>query len=153
MKKIIDGRRYDTDTAKAVGSYSNDLGFNDFDFIRETLYQKRTGEFFLYGKGGARTRYSETVGQNTWAAGERIVPLDFEDAREWAEKCLSADTYEEIFGPADEGGEKETIGLSLHPSTVKKLRNEAGRTGQTMSDVVADLIESIGFPENPDGAR
>lgn len=45
MKKIINGRRYDTDRAKEVGYdyYSNP---GDFSYWRETLYRKNTGEFF-----------------------------------------------------------------------------------------------------------
>ncbi len=48
MKKIINGKRYDTETAKLIGSdgYSNP---SDFNYWSEDLYQKKTGEFFLYG--------------------------------------------------------------------------------------------------------
>ena len=51
MQKIIRGKKYDTDTAKEVCCYSNNLPFGDFDWIQETLYVKRTGEYFLHGKG------------------------------------------------------------------------------------------------------
>ena len=53
MQKIIRGKKSDTDTAKEVCCYSNNLPFGDFDWIQETLYVKRTGEYFLQGKGGA----------------------------------------------------------------------------------------------------
>ena len=66
MQKIIRGKKYDTDTAKEVCCYSNNLPFGDFDWIQETLYVKRTGEYFLHGKGGARSKYAKADG-DLWA--------------------------------------------------------------------------------------
>ena len=51
MKKIINGRLYNTESAKKVGYYNNGRIYNDFSFFEETLYRKRTGEFFLHGEG------------------------------------------------------------------------------------------------------
>lgn len=101
MKKIINGKMYNTETATFVGidSYSYP---SDFNWWEEELYKKKTGEFFLYGKGGAMSRYSEACGQNSWCGGSQIVPLSTTDARLWAEKHLTADEYESIFGPAEE---------------------------------------------------
>ena len=56
----------------------------------------------LFGEGGARTRYARQVGSSTWSGGEEIRPLTIDEAREWAEKHLSADEYETIFGPVSE---------------------------------------------------
>ncbi len=53
MKKIINGKRYDTDTAEAVGYWDSKVGKSSFRWYEETLYQKRGGEFFLYGYGHA----------------------------------------------------------------------------------------------------
>ena len=47
MKKIIRGRQYDTDTAQRIGSWDNGLSGTDLEYTSETLYRKRTGEFFL----------------------------------------------------------------------------------------------------------
>ena len=58
MKKIINNKLYDTDTAKRLGY---DGGGDGFDSWTEELYKKRTGEYFIYGEGGARTRYGEFV--------------------------------------------------------------------------------------------
>ena len=73
MKKIINGKRYDTETANLCGNTSYSYR-GDFHFWREELYQKRTGEFFLYGEGGPMTKYSVSTGQNTWSGGEKIIP-------------------------------------------------------------------------------
>jgi hypothetical protein len=101
MKKIVNGKRYDTDTAKLLGSagYSHP---GDFSFWQETLYQKKTGEFFLHGVGGAMSRYARQTGQNEWSGGEKIIPLTREEARKWIEKNLDVEEYEEIFGEVEE---------------------------------------------------
>ena len=101
MKRIINGKRYDTDTAKILGS----AGYNhpgDFSFWREELYQKKTGEFFLYGIGGAMSKYARSIGLNEWSGGEEIIPLSPEEARKWAEKHLEVEEFEQLFGEVEE---------------------------------------------------
>lgn len=139
MKKIINNKRYDTETAKFLGedSYSN---WGDFHFWEETLYQKRTGEFFLHGVGGPASKYAETVGQNQWTGGEKIIPLKFEKAREWAENHLEADDYEDIFGPVEEDDSKKLISLSLPTTAVETLKRLASETGKSQSELVAEMI-------------
>lgn len=101
MKKIINGKRYDTETAEKIGVWDNARSISDFDCCEETLYRKRTGEFFIHGGGGARTKYaSESYGMYGW--GEAIVPLTYDEAREWAETHLDADRYEELFPVTDD---------------------------------------------------
>ena len=94
MKKIIDGRRFDTETARLVGEWGNELSGRDFARCEESLYCKRTGEYFLAGHGGPASKYSQSAGENTWTGGEAITPLTAEEAREWAEKHLGAEEYE-----------------------------------------------------------
>ena len=48
MKKIINGKKYDTETATSVGEYSSNYACSDYKYYDETLYKKKTGEFFLY---------------------------------------------------------------------------------------------------------
>ena len=72
MMKIIKGKKYDTETALKVAEWDNGLGRSDHHAIYETLYKKRTGEFFLFGEGGGLTGYSEAVG-NAFTWGEKIL--------------------------------------------------------------------------------
>lgn len=102
MKKVMNGKMYNTETAKEIGCDSNGLNYGDFDFVEETLYQKKTGEFFLDGNGGARTRYSKPSGSNSWSGGRELVPLSIEEAKEWVEEHCSADVYIETFGDVPE---------------------------------------------------
>lgn len=97
MEKIINGKRYNTDTANEVGYFSNGFIRTDFDFYEETLYKKKNGEFFLETYGGARTKNAEYRGYNTWSGGTRIIPLTDKEAQAWAEKHLSTEDYLKIF--------------------------------------------------------
>lgn len=101
MKKIIKGKKYDTDTAHFCGAYSYGSP-TDFSYLSEALYKKKTGEFFLYGEGGAQTKYAETISDNEWCGGEAITPLTEDEAKEWAEINLDADEFEDLFGEVPE---------------------------------------------------
>jgi hypothetical protein len=101
MKKIINNKRYDTDTAQFLG-YAGYSHPGDFSFWTERLYRKRTGEFFLHGVGGAMSKYARSTGLNEWTGGEEIHPLSPEEARKWIEKNLDAEEYERILGEVEE---------------------------------------------------
>ena len=102
MKKIINGKLYNTETAVTLGSYTSEGAARDFGYFEETLYRKKTGEMFLYGEGGPMSHYSVSCGQNSWSGGEKIIPLTDGEARKWAEQHLSADEYIVIFGDVEE---------------------------------------------------
>ena len=85
-KKIINNRMYNTETAKQLGYWSNGYTPSDFYFAEETLYQKKTGEYFLAGKGGPESKYREQVGISEWDNGQNIIPLTMEQAKEWLRK-------------------------------------------------------------------
>lgn len=142
MKKIIEGKRYDTEKAELVGEWDNGIYDSDFNKVSEALYRKRTGEFFLHGEGGARTRYAEACGQNAWRGGERIMPLSYEEAQRWAEEHLDSDVVEEYFAIPDEDEEVETVPLALSvPAWVKALvAAEAAKSGRTQAEVVTAIV-------------
>ena len=47
------------------------------------------------------TKYAERVGDG-YSGGTEIIPVSEEEARDWAERHLSADKYEDIFGEVTE---------------------------------------------------
>ena len=100
MKKIINGRKYDTETAKEIGYWSNGYPCSDFNHCEETLYLKKTGEYFLYGEGGALSNYSKIVFGGT-TGGSDIIPMNEDRAKIWAEKYLRCEAYEALFGDAE----------------------------------------------------
>lgn len=141
MKKVINGKLYNTETAKLLGedSYSHP---GDLAHWSEELYQKRTGEFFIYGEGGPMSRYAQTTGQNEWSAGEQIQPMTTENARQWAEKHLSADEYETIFGEIMEDDNKKNATFSISRDAIELLARMASETGKTRSELVEEMIRN-----------
>lgn len=101
MKKILNGKLYDTDTATFIDEYSNDYGTRDFRSMQESLYRKKNGEFFLCGEGGPMTRYAEKCG-DMWGSGKGIIPISEAEAREWLEKYSDTETYIETFGEPED---------------------------------------------------
>lgn len=140
MKKIINGKVYDTETAKKMGSYSNGGGWRDFNHIEETLYRKKTGEFFLFGEGGPSTRYAERVEQNTWSGGSCIMPLQYEEAQKWAEKHLDGDEYEAIFGTIEETDDKLTVSIFINKTKWEAAKREAQKRGIGVSEYIESLM-------------
>lgn len=97
MKRIIDGRRFDTDTAVKLGEIS--FGDSrDFGRFEEALYRTpRSGAYFLAGSGGPRSHYAVSDRPGEWRSGSKITPLDKADALAWAERNLPAEQIEAIF--------------------------------------------------------
>ena len=102
MQWTIDGKEYDTDTAKCVGSYKNTPYHNDANFYEEMLYRKKTGEFFLYGQGNTASKYAEVRADRMRSPGEIIIPLTEDEAKNWVEQYGDVDTYIELFGEVEE---------------------------------------------------
>lgn len=136
MKKIINGKKYDTGTATLIGEHSNGGGWRDFQHYEEELYQKKTGEFFLHGEGGPMTRYGVQVEMNSRSGGEKIIPLEREEAMEWVERNMSAEDYERLFGEIEEDESKQTITLYLTRGLVERLRRESQEQGIAMSVLI-----------------
>ena len=97
MKKIINGKRYDTETATEIGSWDNGLSNSDFDNCSETLYKTKLGNYFLHGEGGAMSSYSVNVGNNGRGGSSEIIPMSKQEALEWCEIRGLADEIEEEF--------------------------------------------------------
>lgn len=90
-KKIIAGRKYDTQTATLIKTKWSDLPQTDDEEVqngkyRETLYLKQNGQYFLYMANTAT---------NEWA----IKPLrNKKKAMDWCFQNFDADTCEQIWG-------------------------------------------------------
>ena len=139
MKKIIDGKLYNTETATEVAVWSNGPDYRDFHHVAETLFRKRTGEYFLHGSGGPMSRYAVSCGQNSWGGGEKIIPLSFENAREWAEEHMDADDYQAEFGDVSEGdsADRAVLSVSLDAAVADRIRREAQERGLSISALIA----------------
>ena len=140
MKKIINQKRYDTEKAQKIGFWYNGYGYNDFNYTAETLYRKKTGEFFLLGEGGANSIYANIDGNN-YCSGAKIIPLSYEQARLWAEEKLESELYEKTFGVIEDTSETEVVSVSLPKSTAEKLRRIVSETGKTYGAVITELLD------------
>lgn len=139
MKRIINGKVYDTDTAKALGTgYHGVRG--ELSFFEESLYRKKTGEFFLYGEGGPMTRYAKTVSFNEWTSGELIMPMTYDEAQRWAEKNLTGDEYEAIFGEIKEDKSRQMVTISVSVSKWELAKREAAKQGISISEYVEQKL-------------
>ena len=115
MKKIINNRVYDTSTAKRC-SDPVDIGS-----IEEY-------EFFLF-----RDVFRGPLDDG-------IVPLSYEDARQWAESNVSANKYEELFGTVSEDDSRAAINLSLPCSLIEQARRIAAAQNISLSAYVETLL-------------
>lgn len=100
MKRIIDGKAYNTKTAEELASAGYGCA-SDFNHWRETLYRTKNGAYFLAGVGGPRSQWAERAPDGGYGGGRGISVLSEAEAREWVEKYNNA-AYEDIFGAAPE---------------------------------------------------
>ncbi len=147
MKKIINNKVYDTETAKFIGRYGYG-GYDDLDCIRRTLYRKKNGEFFEHAEGGPNTRYAKQISVSNWSGGEVIKPLSYEEAQKFAEEYLTAEEYENCFGIIEETKECIRKEFTLKVSTVEKIKRLATKRGITMQQFIEDVVDTI---ENQNG--
>lgn len=96
MKKIINGKRYDTKTAEVTAAWENGYMRSDFQYCVEKLYRTPKGNWFLYGEGGAMSKYAQSYGNST-GGGDDITPLSPEEARTWLEEHDCHDEVEASF--------------------------------------------------------
>lgn len=141
MRKIINGKKYDTETAKEIGSRFSGESRQDFSYVEETLYRKRTGEFFLYGSGGPASRYAVRTGQNSWSGGSKIIPLSTQEARHWAEQYLTPDDFEAVFGAVTEG--YNCIDIWASPTLSRIITNAAVAILLEDGDKLLELAREI----------
>lgn len=86
------------------------------------------------------SRYGWQFG-NEGGYGEKIEVLSIDQAKTWAEERLNGDEYEEIFGVIEEG-EGERVTVSVDANIKQKLDELQSKTGKSLSDVIAMLLDN-----------
>lgn len=140
MKKVINKKLYNTETAERLGEYEPNPYRSDFHWFCETLYRTKSGNFFLHGNGNAASKYSRSCGQNEWCGDEKIVPLSYDEAQAWAEKHLDCDDYINIFGEPEENDDKSALNVRISNVAYTKLKQTAAKQGITLAQAVENLI-------------
>ena len=140
MRKIINGRQYDTDTAEEIGYTAANWQDHLYSIFR-TLYRKRTGEYFLCEEGGPGTDISTVDSDGTRRGATRITPLTYEAAREWAEKNLEAEEYEKAFGVIDDDNSRTMLSICVSAAAADAARKAAAAQGCSLSAYIEGLIK------------
>jgi len=138
MNKVINGKKYDTETAHKL--IKTGVAFDNYghDVCTATLYRKRTGEYFLYTEDSV----SETVG---------IRPLlTLTEAKAWAEKHLDVNEYEEIFGEIEEDFEEDMelnqqISVLIPVTIYNELKLKKDSTGTNISALIIKALRDAGY--------
>ena len=103
MRRIIEGKAYDTETATMICDLSP-TGYSRSDFKWEdtSLYRSPKGQFFIAGQGNASSRWAERIGENAMGGGEGMLLIDTDDAKRLVERHAPG-KWEAVFGEAEEG--------------------------------------------------
>jgi hypothetical protein len=86
MKAIIDGKRYDTETAEELAGCSNTNDYGDFRHEGYKVYRTPKGNYFMHYWGGPLSSYATKHGDE-YRGDEGLRPLDNQEARELLEGC------------------------------------------------------------------
>lgn len=141
MKKHINGKLYDTEAAAFIGTWKDTSSKDTSLHIQESLYKKRTGEFFLLGEGGALTKYAVLKKNSIWTGSTKIIPLSFEQAESWAKEHLDTETCDHIFAFTDETASKSQMCICLNNAAAFNARKNAAKRGVSLSAYIESLIE------------
>ncbi len=127
IKRIIDGKAYNTETASLVHEHSA----RD-DTVYHGLYQTKHGAFF------------EWAYDSNWGNGD-VKPLSDDEARSWLEKFRApTDVIERYCGPFPEGGASETrITLRLPGNLYNRLTAAASAVDVSLNTYVMRQLERL----------
>lgn len=95
--KIIDGKRYNTETATLVAEWSNGLSYSDFRHCDEALYRTPKGNWFTCGSGGPLSSYAKWEGNSGRGQSDVIRAISEADAKEWLERHKETAALEKHF--------------------------------------------------------
>ena len=104
MKKILNGKTYNTDTAWLITELPcSTESTRDFDWHMTYLYRTKKGAYFLSGEGGPMTMWASEQGNGRgWGEGLRVI--DEEEARQHMENAnCTAEDFAEYGFSVEEG--------------------------------------------------
>lgn len=132
MKKIISGKVYDTDKAQLIAEAHHDnIKDADGKSLKQWLYRKKTGEFFAQVEGAAIEL--QNIFEHGYKPNAGIYPLTYEQAQRWAERELTADQWESVFGDPEDDDTQVSVNLSMTAKAANTLKQNAAKAGMTVS--------------------
>ncbi|WP_066922822.1 toxin-antitoxin system HicB family antitoxin [Methylobacterium sp. CCH5-D2] len=131
MKRILDGKTYNTETATMLAKAEQDGGH-----LHDTLYQTRHGAYFRHhGDWSYGGPHEEML--------EDIEPLSPAQAQSWMEKHRFAHLIERHFGPQPEAGEAESrVTVRIPDSLKSRIEALASARGQSLNAWIMRCLES-----------
>ena len=124
MKRVIKGKRYDTDKATLVGEHvAGEPG--QPEYTREALYKKRGGEYFV------RVQGPYTL--------DAVVPLSVQEAGNWVLDNKGKAAYTEEF--CSQGVVSVNVRLTL--ACKRMVDRMANETGTSRSQVMEDCVRTV----------
>jgi predicted HicB family RNase H-like nuclease len=128
MRRIINGKAYDTETGELVVERGNG------DEV-EVLYRTRNGAYFLW------EQYLIPDGYGFYDAAHKIIPFEDEQAKRWLEANAN-EFVEEYFGEMPEGGAAERrLTLRLPNNLARRLETLAAAKGISMNRHIVACLE------------
>ncbi len=127
MLKIIDGRRYNTESARLIRKKSN----NSAEMVSRweaTLYRTKAGLWFLHYEGGAKTIY----------ATPSIRPISEEVAVCWLNENFGNDAAQDVLCTVY--GKSIPVTVLIPQILVQKIEKKRKETGESRTDVVLDAL-------------
>lgn len=131
MKRIIDGKTYNTETATKIAEAPFD---EQFPVDYEHLYHTRHGAFFK--------TYGSVLGYNGEYI-EDVKPITPVEAQSWLEKFQMVDTLEKLFGEQPEAGEAESrITVRIPDSLKARIERLAVANNQSLNAWITRCFET-----------
>jgi len=96
MKKIIDYKLYDTDTAETIVTWRNGYPKEDIRHCLQKLYRTNEGRWFLYGEGGYLSIYG-TIHESIPCGGRDVFAFTDGEAFVWLAKRNFVDEVQQYF--------------------------------------------------------
>ena len=105
MERVIEGKVYDTRTAKRICELPCSAEFrSDFYWHDTDLYKSPAGTFFIAGEGSPLSMWGEAHGQGGRIGGSGLRLITQQEARGIAEAAgLDPKAYEDAFGAVEIG--------------------------------------------------
>lgn len=95
MKKIIDSKLYNTETAEEIAgeSYGNS---GDLSHTFQSLMRTKKGNYFFYVGGGPMSEHAKKLGGNTIAGSSSIWIPDEDEMKTWLSR-VDVEKMTELF--------------------------------------------------------
>lgn len=130
MKRIINGKVLNTDTAKMIATVMIDKKKD----IIESLYRTKSGAFFIYS-----VFPKSNIGKLDMS--EEIVLISYAQADEWAKKHLTESEYNDWFGVGSD--ENMTITVNITKEIYSILKKEKELTGETYGEIISYAVKNV----------